>query len=95
MKTKQVAKQVAVCVTAAFAMKAESAPVKPNIIFILADDISAKDLRCYNSNGIELPFIEKMAAEGIQFQTAWAAPVCGPSRAMLHTGKYPFKQGLL
>ncbi|QHI68686.1 sulfatase-like hydrolase/transferase [Tichowtungia aerotolerans] len=66
---------------------------KPNIVFVLADDVSAKDLRCYNEHGIKLPTIEKMAEEGVMFQTAWAAPVCGPSRAILQTGKYPFKQG--
>lgn len=93
MKKNHFLEHAAVCAAAAFAGKAESAPVRPNIIFVLADDISAKDLRCYNTNGISLPTIEKMAREGVQFQTAWAAPVCGPSRAMLHTGKYPFKQG--
>jgi uncharacterized sulfatase len=66
---------------------------KPNIIFLLADDVSAKDLQCYNQHGAELPMIGKMAEEGVMFQTAWAAPVCGPSRAILQTGKYPFKQG--
>lgn len=69
---------------------------RPNIIFVLADDISAKDLAVYkpdNPYGIKLPMIEKMAREGVLFQTAWASPVCGPSRAMLHTGKYPYKTG--
>jgi arylsulfatase A-like enzyme len=65
---------------------------KPNIVFVLADDVSAKDLQCYNQHGAELPMIGKMAEEGVMFQTAWAAPVCGPSRAILQTGKYPFKQ---
>ncbi len=74
---------------AAVALGAE----KPNIIFVLADDVSAKDLRCYNEHGVVLPTIGKMAKEGVMFQTAWAAPVCGPSRAILQTGKYPFKQG--
>jgi arylsulfatase A len=64
----------------------------PNIIFVLADDISAKDLRCYNENGISLPTIEKLAKEGVCFETAWANAVCGPSRAVLQTGKYPYKQ---
>ena len=65
---------------------------KPNIIFVLADDISAKDLRCYNEDGISLPTIEKLAAEGVCFETAWANAVCGPSRAVLQTGKYPYNQ---
>jgi arylsulfatase A-like enzyme len=69
---------------------------RPNIIFVLADDISAKDLAAYkpdNPYGIKLPMLDKMAKEGVMFQTAWATPLCGPSRAMLHTGKYPCKTG--
>jgi arylsulfatase A len=66
---------------------------KPNIIFLLADDVSAKDIRCYNEHGIDLPTLGKMADEGVMFRTAWSAPVCGPSRAILQTGKYPFRQG--
>ena len=59
-----------------------AAPGKPNIIFVLADDISAKDLRCYNPAGIELPTLGKMAREGVMSESAWSAPVCGPSRAI-------------
>ena len=70
--------------------------VWPNIIFVLADDISAKDLAAYksdNPHGIKLPMIDRLAREGVMFQTAWSSPMCGPSRAMLHTGKYPYKTG--
>ena len=60
---------------------------RPNIIFVLADDISAKDLALNSTKGISVPTLSKMAAEGINFKTAWANAVCGPSRAVLQTGK--------
>lgn len=78
------------CLIAALGSAAEAR--KPNIVFLLADDVSAKDLRCYNPNGVKLPFIEKLAKEGVLFESAWASSTCGPSRALLQTGKYPFKQ---
>jgi arylsulfatase A len=66
---------------------------KPNIIFILSDDFSAKELTCYGGNGISTPTLDRMANEGVMFKTAWTSPVCGPSRAMLLTGRYPARTG--
>jgi arylsulfatase A len=65
---------------------------KPNIIFILADDVSARELSTYGGR-IPMPHLDRMAERGIVFNTAWSAPLCGPSRAMLMTGKYPHNQG--
>jgi arylsulfatase A len=65
---------------------------KPNIIFILADDVSARDLSCYGGP-VQMPVLDRLARQGVQFNNAWSAPLCGPSRAMLHTGKYPHHQG--
>lgn len=67
----------------------ESRP-KPNIIFILSDDVSPKEYALYEGK-IESPVIEKMANEGLYFKTAWATPRCIPTRAMLLTGKYAFR----
>ncbi|WP_168442214.1 sulfatase family protein [Pontiella desulfatans] len=64
---------------------------RPNIIFILTDDISPRDYALYGGK-IESPVLEKMAAEGLYFETAWATPRCMPTRAMLLTGKYAFRQ---
>lgn len=63
---------------------------RPNIIFILSDDISPKEYALYGG-AIESPVLEKMADEGLYFKTAWATPRCIPTRAMLLTGKYPFR----
>jgi arylsulfatase A-like enzyme len=64
----------------------------PNIIFILADDLSARALSCYGGS-VKTPVLDRLARQGVRFNNAWSAPLCGPSRAILHTGKYPHHQG--
>jgi arylsulfatase A-like enzyme len=68
---------------------------KPNIIFILIDDMGWRDLSCYGSQFYETPNIDRLAAEGMSFSQAYAAcPVCSPTRASLLTGKYPARLGV-
>jgi arylsulfatase A len=63
---------------------------KPNILFILADDLGWSQLGCYGSNYYETPQIDQLAVEGKRFTDAYAAcPVCSPTRASILTGKYP------
>ncbi|HME08608.1 MAG TPA: sulfatase [Bryobacteraceae bacterium] len=67
---------------------------KPNIVFILCDDLGFGDLGCYGSK-IATPNLDRMAAEGIRFTNFSAAdPVCSPSRAALLTGRYPTQVGV-
>lgn len=40
-----------------------------------------------------MPVLDRLAKNGVQFNNAWSAPLCGPSRVILHTGKYPHYQG--
>lgn len=62
---------------------------KPNIIFILADDLGYGDLGFNGQDKIKTPVLDKMAAEGIVFTRHYAgSTVCGPSRASLMTGKH-------
>ena len=62
---------------------------KPNIIFILADDLGYGDLGCYGQKDIETPNIDKLAAEGILFTDHYAgSTVCAPSRCCLMTGNH-------
>ncbi len=62
---------------------------KPNIIFILADDLGYGDLGCYGSTKIATPHINALAKSGIQFTQFYAgSTVCAPSRASLMTGKH-------
>jgi len=62
-------------------------PKKPNIIFIMADDLGYGDLGCYGQKHILTPNIDKLAGEGIRFTDCYAgSTVCAPSRSVLMTG---------
>jgi len=62
-------------------------PRRPNIIFILADDLGYGDLGCYGQQVIQTPSLDRMAREGIRFTDAYAgSTVCAPSRCTLMTG---------
>lgn len=62
---------------------------KPNIIFILADDLGYGDLGCYGQTKIETPNIDRLAASGILFKQHYSgSPVSAPSRCVLLTGKH-------
>lgn len=68
---------------------------KPNIIFILIDDMGWRDASCYGSTFYETPNIDKLAASGMKFTNAYAAcPVCSPTRASILTGRYPPRYNL-
>lgn len=62
---------------------------KPNIIYIMADDLGYGDLGCYGQQKIQTPNIDQLAAEGLRFTQAYAgSTVCAPSRCSLMTGKH-------
>ena len=62
---------------------------KPNIIYILADDLGYGELGCYGQEKIETPNIDALAAKGLRFTQHYSsAPVCAPARCMLLTGKH-------
>jgi arylsulfatase A-like enzyme len=68
---------------------------RPNIVFVLIDDLGWRDLGCYGSTFYETPNLDKLAAKGISFTDAYAAcPVCSPTRASILTGKYPVNVGV-
>src|SRR5690625_5033258 len=68
---------------------------KPNIIFILVDDMGWKDLGSYGSTFYETPNIDKLASEGMKFTDAYASStVCSPSRSSIMTGQYPVHTGI-
>jgi arylsulfatase A len=63
---------------------------KPNIVFIMADDLGQEDLGCYGNPFNETPNLDALAKSGVLFKQAYSAsPVCTPSRAALMTGKHP------
>jgi arylsulfatase len=80
---------------AATAVSLSSAPPKkPNIVFILCDDLGYGDLGCYGSS-IRTPHLDRLASEGVRCTNFDSAdPVCSPSRAALLTGRYPTRVGV-
>jgi arylsulfatase A-like enzyme len=74
-------------VLAVWCCAAGAAEVKPNVVFILSDDLAQGDLGCYGQKLIETPAIDRMAAEGMRFTQAYCGTsVCAPSRTSLMTG---------
>lgn len=66
---------------------------KPNIILILSDDLGADILGCFGSDQYKTPNLDALAAGGMKFTHTYASPLCGPSRALLMTGRYAFRTG--
>jgi arylsulfatase A-like enzyme len=68
---------------------------KPNIVFILADDLGWRDLGCYGHKIHETPHLDKLARQGMRFTDGYAAcQVCSPTRASIMAGKYPSRTGI-
>jgi len=67
-----------------------TAQPKPNIIFILTDDMGYSDISCFGGKFVHTPNIDRIAQEGTKFiQYYSAAPICSPSRVSLLTGMFP------
>ncbi len=72
-------------------------PVKspPNFVLIMADDLGYGDIGCFEATDILTPHIDRMAAQGVRFTSAYAASsICSPSRAAMLTGRYPQRMGI-
>jgi arylsulfatase A-like enzyme len=65
-------------------------PSRPNIVFILCDDLGIMDLHCYGRPDHHTPNLDRLAREGVRFTSSYCAqPICSPSRAAILTGKAP------
>ena len=69
-----------------------SAETKPNIIFIMVDDMGRDWVSSYGASH-PTPNVDRLAAQGIRFENCWCAPICTPTRMELLTGQYPFRTG--
>src|SRR5688572_3802872 len=68
---------------------------RPNVVFILADDLGWADTSAYGSKYHETPNLDRLARRGMRFTQAYAAnPLCSPTRASILTGLYPGRIGI-
>lgn len=68
---------------------------RPNLVFIVADDLGYGDLATYGHQIVKTPNIDRPAKEGVKFTEYYApAPLCSPSRAGMLTGRMPFRTGV-
>lgn len=75
--------------------QAQSPAARPNIIFILADDLGYGDPGCYGCTDIRTPHLDQLAVEGVRFTDFYAnAAVCSPTRVAFLTGRYQQRLGL-
>lgn len=72
---------------------ARAADRPPNVLIVLADDLGAKELGCYGHAKHRTPNLDRLASDGMRFETCYATPLCTPTRVMLMTGQYAFRTG--
>ena len=73
-----------------FLLPFEGKAQRPNIIYIMTDDMGYGDLSCYGQKKYTTPNLDKLASQGVKFVNAYAAaPVCTPTRTAFMTGRYP------
>jgi arylsulfatase A len=72
---------------------AQAANARPNIVYILADDLGYGELSIHGADHFQTPNIDSLAKGGVRFTRFFTAPLCGPSRALILTGRYAFRTG--
>jgi arylsulfatase A-like enzyme len=71
-------------------VSAEAASKRPNILFVLIDDMGYRDLSCFGGNRLKTPEIDRLASEGLRFTQFYvSSPICSSSRVAVTTGQYP------
>ena len=66
---------------------------RPNILFILVDDLGKEWISAYGAEDIKTPNIDRLAATGMKFENAYVMPQCTPTRLSFMTGQYPYRHG--
>ena len=77
-----------------FSGVAQAEQAKPNVVVVIADDLTWTDLGCYGGVNVETPRIDSIANAGLRFDSAYTATaMCAPMRMQLYTGLFPVKSG--
>jgi arylsulfatase A-like enzyme len=71
---------------------AATADDRPNIILVMVDDMGRDWVSCYGAEH-QTPNIDRLAQQGVRYETTWCMPICTPTRVTLLTGQYPFRHG--
>ncbi len=71
-----------------------SSSARPNVVFILADDVGAESMEMHGGSSWPTPNIDSIADAGMMFENAFSCPSCAPTRAQFLTGRYPFRTGI-
>jgi arylsulfatase A len=64
-----------------------------SFVVVLADDLGAKELACYGHRVHQTPQLDRIARQGMRFETCYVTPICSPTRVMVMTGQYGFRTG--
>ena len=84
-----------VLVLAISALDAHAESSRPNVVFVLADDLGYGDLGCYGARDIRTPHLDRLACEGVRLTDYYSAgPVCTPTRVAFLTGRYQQRAGM-
>lgn len=85
---------VTAIIWACYGLSPAFAQKKPNIVIFISDDLNQQDIGCYGNPDVRTPNIDRLAADGMRFNRAYAAsPICTPSRSAMFTGLYPYRNG--
>ena len=85
-----------ICGTVILSLRADAvekaaAAHKPNVVLIMADDVSWEAFSCYGAEDYKTPHIDALAARGVRFAHCYSTPICTPSRVQIMTGQYSFR----
>jgi uncharacterized sulfatase len=86
--------RLALLLGGSLAFAAESAPRRPNILFILADDMGWTAPSCFGNKDVATPHLDRIAAQGMRFTNAYAETQCSPTRAAFFSGQYGARTGV-
>src|SRR5213080_3476053 len=85
---------LAFAVLLALGLASRAEEVKPNVVFLLADDLGRHDCGFMGGKEIRTPHLDRLARAGATLDAFYVQPVCSPTRAALLTGRYPMRHGL-